>query len=330
MGYIGAQEFLTVMTSERHHAMTRLDPDVAAFLADMRNSEAPPLWELPVAEARRQLAAASLQFAPSAPDVDSEDLSIAGKDAAVPIRLYRPAGKEKGSLVLLIHGGGWALGDVTTHDAIARIVAAEACATVVSVDYRLAPEHPFPAGFDDCVAALAWCDGQRLADQPLVVMGDSAGANLAAALALHARDAKGPRIDAQILVYPCVDLSETAPYASRATYGDGSYFLGQKDIEWLRGMYLADAGEVANPFVSPMLAQSLAGLPRSLIVTAGHDPLCDEGKAYHHRLVEAGVPSFNLHRDGSIHGFLSFAGVLASGHDALQRIVGWLCAIGSR
>jgi acetyl esterase len=309
--------------------MAGLDPDVAALLDSMQAAGAPPLWSLSLAEAREQLAAATAQLAPETPHVDSQDLMIAGAPAAVPIRIYRP-GRNVGQMVLLIHGGGWALGSIETHDAIAHAIAAGADATVVSVDYRLAPEHPFPAGFHDCIAALAWCDRQRLPGQSLVVMGDSAGANLAAALALHARDNQGPRIDAQILIYPCVDLTASPPYASRTAYGGGEYFLGQQDIDWLRGMYLADAADTENPCVSPMRAESLSGLPQALIVTAGHDPLCDEGLAYHRRLAGAGVPSQRLHFGGTIHGFLSFAGALSSGRDALARIIDWLSIIRNR
>ena len=310
--------------------MARLDPDVAALLDTMRASGAPPLWNLSIAEAREQLATATAQLAPEAPHVASEDLMIAGDGAAVPVRIYRPDRNGEGPMVMLIHGGGWALGSIETHNAIARAIAAGADATVVSVDYRLAPEHPFPAGFDDCMTALAWCEMQRLPGQSLVVMGDSAGANLAAAVTLHARDNHGPRIDAQILIYPCVDLTPSAPYVSRKQYGGGEYFLGQQDIDWLRGMYLADAADTENPFVSPMLAENLRGLPQALIVTAGYDPLCGEGLAYHRRLSEAGVPSRNLHFGGAIHGFLSFAGVLVSGRNALARTINWLSAIPAR
>lgn len=309
--------------------MTGLDPDVAALLDTMRASGAPPLWTLPVAEARRQLSAATAQMAPEAPEVDSRDLSIPGDGTDVAVRVYGDA-DAKGPMLLLIHGGGWALGGIETHDAIARAVSAGADATVVSVEYRLAPEHPFPAGFNDCVAALSWCDAQRRPGRPLVVMGDSAGANLTAALTLHARDNGGPRIDAQVLVYPCVDLTDAPLYASRAAYGGGDYFLGQQDIGWLRGMYLTDAAETQNTFASPMLAESLAGLPQALVVTAGYDPLCDEGLAYHRRLQEAGVASVSHHYAGTIHGFLSFAGILSSGRDALARIIAWLPTIRSR
>lgn len=310
--------------------MTGLDSDVAALLDSMQASGAPPLWSLSIADARQQLAAATAQLSPEAPLVASEDLTIAGGGADVPIRIYRPDRNGKGPMVLLIHGGGWALGSIETHDAIARTIASGADATVVSVEYRLAPEHPFPAGFNDCIAALAWCEAQCLPGQSLVVMGDSAGANLAAALTLHVRDNHGPRIDAQILIYPCVDFTTSAPYVSRKQYGGGEYFLGQQDLDWLRGMYLTDAAETRNPFVSPMLAESLGGLPQALIVTAGHDLLCGEAQAYHRRLSEAGVPSRNLHFGGAIHGFLSFAGALASGRDALARTIDWLCAIPAR
>lgn len=310
--------------------MGGLDPDVAAVLESMRASGAPPLWTLSVAEARQQLAAATAELAPQAPHIPSEDLTIAGDGADVPIRIYRSDRNGKGPMVLLIHGGGWALGSIETHDAIARTIAAGADATVVSVDYRLAPEHPFPAGFNDCVTTLAWCDVQRLPGQSLVVMGDSAGANLTAALTLHARDNHGPRIDAQMLIYPLVDLTVSPPYVSRTQYGGGEYFLGQQDIDWLRSLYLTDATDTRNPFVSPMLADNLRGLPPALIVTAGYDPLCGEGLAYHRRLSGAGVPSSNLHFGGAIHGFLSFAGAFASGRDALARTVDWLRVIPAR
>lgn len=307
--------------------MMPLDPDVTEFLADMQSLGAPPLHELSVSNAREQLAAASIQCAPIAPEVHFEDLMIERTGANLPVRIYRPPAAEGGALILFIHGGGWALGSVATHDAIARTICAGADATLVSVDYRLAPEHPFPAGLEDCIAALDWCDRQRRANQPLIVMGDSAGANLAAALTLHARDEGGPRIDVQILIYPCVDLSEQASYGSRTAYGDGAYFLGREDIAWLRGMYLGDTGDARNPMASPILAQSLANLPQALLLTASHDPLSDEGAAYHDRLLRAGVRSSHLRFDGTIHGFLSFAGILSSGREGLQKIIGWLRAL---
>lgn len=304
--------------------MTPLDADVAEFLAAIRAQGAPPLYELSVTDAREQLAAASLQCAPAAPEIPHEDRVITGKNADLPIRVYRPQEDMAGPLILFIHGGGWAMGSVETHDAVARTICAGVGAMLVSVDYGLAPEHPFPAGLEDCVAALVWCDQHRRDDQALIVMGDSAGANLAAALCLHARDTGGPDIAGQVLAYPCVDLSEQADYASRATFGDGSYFLGQGDIDWLRGMYFVDSADAQSPMASPMLAPSLADLPQALIVTASHDPLRDEGLAYHQRLVESGVPSRHLRCEGTIHGFLSFAGVFASGHEGLEKIIDWL------
>lgn len=310
--------------------MSGLDEDVKRMIEAMATAGAPPLWSLPIEEARRGLLEMSRGLAPAAPEVEASDELISAPGRSIAVRLYKPLGGEPDSVALLIHGGGWALGSIESHDALARQLCVGADTAIVSVDYRLAPEHPFPAGFEDCREALAWCAARWPERRALSVVGDSAGGNLAAAVAIHARDAGGPQIDCQILIYPCVDIDPQADFPSRRTMGPKNYVLGSKDIEWLCGMYLPDARLYADPRVSPLRAASLAGLPPALVITAGFDPLRDEGQAYHQRLIWEGVDSTCRCFAGTVHGFVTFAGALASGVEATAMIAEFLRAIKNR
>jgi acetyl esterase len=253
------------------------------------------------------------------------------------VRIYTPhrtAGRAT-PIVVYFHGGGWAAGDVNTHDSSARYYAAHAEAVVVSVDYRQPPEHKFPAAVDDSYAAVEWAaahaadlgaDAARLA-----VAGDSAGGNLATVVCQIAKKRGGPRIAYQALIYPVVDLrgatAESTEYPSRMQFGDGDYFLSRLDMEWFRSLYLTDVPrESVDPRVSPIAAADLSGLPPALIVTAGCDPLRDEAKAYADRLRAAGVPAEYRCFDGTIHAFMSFAGAIPLGLDALSFVASRLQA----
>jgi acetyl esterase len=298
-----------------------LDSDTVAFLAATHAAGATPLRSLSVADARRAID----RMAGSPPlhidGVKTVDQQVAG----IPVRIYRPAppGATRAT-VLLFHGGGWALGNVETHDAMAREIALRANACVISVEYRLAPENPFPAGFDDCCSVVRWADDCRTElgglDVPLVVLGDSAGGNLAAAVSLWARDNSGPRIDLQILLYPVLDADSESNFESRTTHGDDARLLSRKDLAWFSEMYLADGRDLSNPYVSPLRAENLGGLPRALIITAGFDLLCDEGRAYHDGLIAAGSASVYCCFEGTIHGFVSFPDHIAAGNEALALL----------
>ncbi len=252
-----------------------------------------------------------------------EDLSVDGGDGPRPARLYRPeAGGDHALPVLVfLHGGGFVIGDLDTHDSQARRLCRDLHALVVSVDYRLAPEHPFPAAVEDCLAATRWLadnaeelggDGQRLA-----VGGDSAGGNLAAVVAQRCRDEGGPTLAAQLLIYPVTDLSQDdGRYPSRVENAEG-YLLTQDDMDWFTASYVAE-GQEADPMASPLLGE-LRGLPPAVVVTAEFDPLRDEGDAYARALREAGVEVTHERFDGLIHGFFGMGPLSAACEQAVTR-----------
>jgi acetyl esterase len=311
-----------------------LDPASAAFLEGMRAAGGKPLYEQTVDEVRANISGASRMLAtPPATVARVEDQRIAGPGGEFGIRIYTPrADGGPRPIVLQFHGGGWVAGDLDTHDSIARYYAAHADAIVISVDYRRPPEHRFPAAVEDSYAAAEWAvahaaeiggDAARLA-----VAGDSAGGNLATVVCQLAKQRGGPRIVYQALVYPTVDLRDpmiTPLYESRAQFGGGDYFLSTRDMEWFRSTYLADVARDMQDFrASPMAAPDLSGLPPALIVTAGCDPLRDEGKAYAGRLTASGVAAEYRCFDGAIHACMSFAGAIPQGLDALSFVAGRL------
>jgi acetyl esterase len=223
--------------------------------------------------------------------------------------------------VVYFHGGGWTIGSVDQFDLITRQIANATNAIVVSVDYRLAPEHPFPAPLDDCWTALEWTaknastfggDGTRLA-----VMGDSAGGNLAAVCALLARDLGSPEITTQILVYPVTDCDlDTSSYQEN---GEG-YLLTSEDMRWFFSCYTGDATDPSDWRIAPLRAPDLRGVAPAVVLTAEFDPLRDEGRSYAARLEGAGVPVVRMHYDGLIHGFFGLSAAFDASRDALQRV----------
>jgi acetyl esterase len=295
----------------------------------MRAGGGKPLYELPVEEVRANIRAASQQLAAPAATIDRVvDRKIPAPDGPLGIRIYTPrplTATERLPVVLQFHGGGFVAGDLDTHDSISRYYAAEADAIVIAVDYRLAPEHPFPAAVTDAYAALEWVDnhGTELhADlNRLAVAGDSAGGNLAAVICQLARDQRGPRIAYQALIYPAVDWDLSKAYESRSQFGGGDYFLSLRDMEWFRSLYLPDVErDRLDPRASPLAAKTLSGLPPALVVTSGCDPLRDEGKAYADRLRAAGVPVEYRCFEGTIHACMSFAGAIPAGLEALSFV----------
>ncbi|MCX4992727.1 alpha/beta hydrolase fold domain-containing protein [Streptomyces sp. NBC_00568] len=291
------------------------------------------------AEARRILAAApAWPFEP--PVVGSvEDRAIPGPEGApdIPVRVYLPSpapptGTEPvvspRPTVVFFHGGGWVIGGLDTHDPVARALCRDAGAAVVSVGYRLAPEARFPAAVDDAYAALCWAAehiGELGADQDaLVVAGDSAGGNLAAVAALVARDRGGPDLALQVLLYPATDARPGAGAPSTEGPADGpAYFLTATQGRWFAEQYFGPDGDRAHPYASPLLADP-HGLPPAHVVTAGFDPLCDEGHAYAVRLREAGVRVTEIHYPGMFHGFFGFPELLAdarAAHEAVADVI---------
>jgi acetyl esterase len=294
-----------------------LDPQFRAVLDRLEATGAVPLVRATAQETRshyRSLAMARRggDYQPE-PVAGIEDRAVDGPADPLPVRVYRPL-EDRGRIVTYLHGGGWVVGDLDTHDPVCRRVANAVGATVVAVDYRLAPEHPHPAPLDDASAALAWT-ASTFPGRPHVVAGDSAGASLAAGAALRARDAGGPALAAQLLVYPCTDPG--MGMASVRENGEG-YFLTRTDMAWFYDQYVPAPAQRADPTVDLLHAADLTGLPPAVVVTAEFDPLRDEGDAYAERLRAAGVPVRHLPGPGLIHGYFAFLGVV-DGADARSR-----------
>jgi acetyl esterase len=254
-----------------------------------------------------------------------EDRILATPQANIPVRIYAPRQNATLPLVLYFHGGGFVSGDVNTHDEITRQLALAADCVIVSVSYRLAPAHPYPAALQDCLAALNWAvahaagigaDATRLA-----VAGDSAGGNLAAVTALHIRDKGGPDLAAQLLIYPGTDPAGPRE-GSMAETGEG-FYLTPDIMDFYDASYIASA-DPCSPYISPLRAPSLANLPPALVLVAEYDPLRDQGQAYAKRLAEEGVPTELMNYEGAIHGFLSFP--VPMGKEAIATCGAWLKA----
>ncbi len=302
----------------------QLDPTAEMMLTQMAESGQPEIWQLSPAEARAMFKMMTPMFEGQGPEMHQvEDRTIPGPGGPLPLRIYTPRPMAEGELAPILvyfHGGGWVLGDLDSHDVVCRHLAKGGDCIVVAVDYRLAPEHKFPAAIEDALAATEWAsanaeslhgDASRLA-----VGGDSAGGNLAAVVSQLAKDQGNPPIRFQMLLYPAVDLQ--TDYPSRSAYGDG-YFLTQKDMFYFRDHYLGGSEDPSDPRLAPLRHPDLSGLPPALIVTAGFDPLQDEGKAYAEALEAAGVPVEYVHFDSMIHGFISMSGILEEGRRGLDQ-----------
>ncbi|MET7517728.1 alpha/beta hydrolase [Streptomyces sp. NPDC005480] len=294
-----------------------LDPAAKAVI-EMAEPYFPRLGTevLDATEARRILAAQPQPEAEPVPVARLEDRRLPGPAGApeVPVRMYWPAEEATDlPVVIFCHGGGWVLCDLDTHDRTCRAMSNATGAIVVSVDYRKAPEHRFPAAVDDTYAVFSWVTGHAagLGGDParIAVAGDSAGGNLAAALTLMARDRSGPMPRFQLLVYPVLDhAQDTASYRENAL----GYFTTADHLRWYWQQYLGEEGDGTHPYASPLRAVDLAGLPPAHIVTAEYDPLRDEGEAYGRRLRQAGVEAEVQRYDGVVHGFFGMSGQLTA------------------
>lgn len=302
----------------------RLDPRVAVFLklTEMRGGRAAEA-DLSIAESRLRLAkkAAAVAGRPAAM-AEVRDLVAEANGLRVPVRVYTPEAGKRLPVVIFYHGGGWVQGSLDTHDGVCRAIARKSGSLVVSADYRLAPEHPFPAAVDDAHAVLSWvhANGSLLkADvSRIAVAGDSAGGNLAAAVCLMARDRKGPAIALQVLIYPALDAAhlDTPSYGM---FGEG-YGLDRANIDRYIAMYLPEPKDRASPLASPLLADDLAGLPPALVITAGFDVLRDEGGAYARKLQAAGTAARVTRYPGMIHGFVNADRLLPQARRATDEI----------
>ena len=297
-----------------------LDPQARALLDLMLERQVPPVHTLTPIEARRLYRERRGFTQPEPPPVgEVRDLH---SDSGVPLRLYRPLGPGVRPVLVYFHGGGWTIGDLDTHDVLCRQLCAAAGVTVVAVDYRLGPEHRFPAAVDDAVAATRWVQREAAAlgldASRLAVGGDSAGGNLAAVVALTLRDAGDPPPAFQLLIYPATDQRAVAP--SHATNGQG-YLLTKESVDYYRGNYFSSAAQWGDWRASPLLATDLSGLPPALVLTAGYDPLRDEGRQYADALSGAGSRVQYICFERNLHGFITMGKVIDEARTAVA-----LCA----
>jgi acetyl esterase len=297
-----------------------LDPQLQAMRDQRERDNVPPLYTMSLTEARAA-DLASIRASGGEPEPVNEvvNLTIPGPGGDLPLRLYRPAAGRPLPTLLYFFGGGWVLGTIDTADGVARSLANSAGALVAVVGYRLAPEHPFPAAVEDCYAAVRWVAGHaaEIGADParLAVGGDSAGGNLAAGVALRARDG-GPPLAGQLLVYPNTDqLADDE--SMRAA--DDPFLFNRHSVAWYRQHYLADPGDAASPLASPLRAESLAGLPPALVITAEYDPLRDQGEAYARRLAGDGVQVELSRYPGMTHGFFTMAGTVDASRAAIEQ-----------
>lgn len=297
-----------------------LDPVIEALFARLPQLANYPMWEQSPAEARAAFKAMCQFAAPPAGAIGKvEDRKVEAEARSIPVRIYTPvaAGGATAAIVYL-HGGGFVLGDLDCYDALCRTLANESGARVLAVDYRLAPEHPFPAAVEDCFDALKWIeenapdlgvDANRIA-----VAGDSAGGNLAAVMCLLAKENHGtPEIAFQVLIYPSTRFGGVG---SGRPFGAG-YFLDNRSIDWFTRHYLPAGTDRMDSRVSPLEAKDLKGLPPAYVVTAGFDPLRDEGMAYAEKLKQAGVPVTAVEYATMIHGFFSMQGLIPLANEAI-------------
>jgi acetyl esterase len=304
-----------------------LHPQARALIDLIETRGIPPVHTLAPDEARRMYRDRRVFTQPEAPEVAQVRDMVAGHGGhPVPVRTYRPAGSDANEalpVLVYFHGGGWTIGDLDTHDTLCRELANAAGCAVVSVDYRMGPEARFPAAVDDCIAATRWVRASaatlRIDPNRVAVGGDSAGGNLAAVVALALRDADEPPLAFQLLIYPATDMRLAAP--SHRTNGQG-YLLTSDAIAYYRANYIDDPSLHADWRASPLLHADLSRLPAALVLTAGYDPLRDEGLQYAQRLTESGTRCTYVCFDRQIHGFVPMGKVLDEANDAVA-----MCAL---
>jgi acetyl esterase len=297
-----------------------VNPQVQVLLDQMAAMDAPPIDELGPEQARQMFKTLGA-MTQGEPIHQVDDRHVPSDDGEIAVRVYTPeqAVGSPAPCLVWFHGGGWVIGDLDTADPTCRALANRSGAVVVSVDYRLAPEHPFPAAADDAMAAVLWTveNAELLGVDPtrVAVGGDSAGGNLAAVVSQQCRDEFGPALAFQLLVYAVTDC--TLSHRSIIENAEG-YFLTKATMEWFVRCYLGE-GDPKQSKASPLHAEDLSGLPPALVITAEYDPLRDEGEAYAERLRDAGVPVEALRYEGQIHGFFAMQGLLDDAAAALDR-----------
>src|SRR5207253_5612509 len=298
-----------------------LDPDAQTLLDMVKEANRPAFETVTPAEARALFMAGRPVLAPEPmPVAELRALAIPGPAGPISARLYRPSAGGTLPALVFFHGGGWVVGNVESHDTMCRHLANRAGCVVVSVDYRLAPEHKFPAAVEDCFAATAWVAGNAASlgvdAKRLAVGGDSAGGNLAAVVSLMARDQGAPRLSYQLLIYPAVDAAMKHP--SIESFAEG-YLLTGATMRWFYEQYLRTPADAADWRVSPLAAPDLAGVAPAFVLTAGFDPLCDEGDTYAARLAAAGVAVTHRRVADQIHGFAMNGKIIRAAEAALDE-----------
>jgi acetyl esterase len=298
-----------------------LDPHAKAYLERLAAAPTPKLWELPLAGARQAFAATMAFMGPKdVPIGKVENIAMPGPGGDLKLRIYTPvaAGGEALPALVFFHGGGFTIGDLDSHDGICRLLVSESGARVVAVDYRLAPEHKFPAAADDAYAAMCWIeenaallgvDANRIA-----VGGDSAGASLSAVVCQRAKEEDGPKIAAQLLMFPMTQLGGV--FASLGEFAAG-YLLDKQTIDWFFGNYVPSGTDPNDARLSPLLADDMSGLPPAYVMLGGCDPLHDEGLAYAQKLRAAGVDVTVADYPGMLHSFINLQAVLPQAYTAL-------------
>jgi acetyl esterase len=307
-----------------------LDPQARALLDLIESRGLPAVYQQTPVEARTAYRERRFFTQPAAPEMaEVRDFGIPGPAGDVPCRSYRPAGSQPGQMLpalVYFHGGGFVIGDLDTHDVLCRELSNDSGCAVISVDYRLSPETQFPGPVDDCLAVTRWVSANAASlgidRNRLAVGGDSAGGNLAAVVAIAARDAGDTPIAFQLLIYPCTDIRMGTE--SHRVNGDG-YLLTRDSMTYFYGHYLKDPADKLHPLASVLLHPKLAGLPPALVLTAGYDPLRDEGRQYADALSAAGNRAQYVCFERQIHGFITMGKVLDEANTAVA-----LCATALR
>jgi acetyl esterase len=299
-----------------------LDPQARMLMDQVAASGIRPFEEASVAEARQTIMMLATAAGEPEPVAKVENRTVPGPAGDIPLRVYTPEGRGPLPILIFFHGGGWVIGNLETHDAVCRLLTNRAGCLVASVDYRLAPEHPFPAAAEDAYAATRWVarSAATIGGDParVAVGGDSAGGNLAAVVSLMARDRGGPSLVHQLLVYPVTDApGETGSYRDNSE----GYFLTAAAMRWFWNHYTGGAENPLDAYACPLRATNLRGLPPALVITAEFDPLRDEGEAYAARLRAAGVPVRMTRYPGMIHGFFGMGSLLDQGKAAIAEAV---------
>ncbi len=303
-----------------------LDPEARAIIDRVAAAGIAPWHTQAVVAAREVYEARTRLLAEDVLEVaEVRDLSVPGAEGALAARVYHPAPGASRPILLYLHGGGWVLGSLDTHDRVCRELARETGGVVVAPAYRLAPEHPHPAALEDAWGVLRWLarEGASVGGDParIAVAGDSAGGHLSAALSLLARDRGGPRLVAQVPIYPA--LEPRFDTASMVANREG-YLLTREDLVWFWGHYLGGMTPGPDGYAAPLLAADVSGLPPALVITAEFDPLRDEGRAWVSRLALAGVCTELAEYSGVTHNFVVLPGEMPKGRDAVRRIASWL------